>query len=339
MKKIRPNTLARALRAFFTDHIGPIRGLSPNTLQSYRDAMKLLLAFLAGHHGCHVVDLNFVHLTPQAVLAFLNHLELQRGNSAATRNMRLAAIHSFARFVASGHPEHLEQCQRLLAVPTKRACTRNVEYLEGLEIRAMLDCMDTATTDGRRDRTLLYTLFNTGSRVQELLGLRPADLRLEGLSQVLIRGKGRKERVCPLWPETAELLRQLVKETGLGEDSLERLFRNHRGEPMTRFGVRYLLRKYAQLGSKLAPTLAKRAVHPHTFRHSAAVHMLQAGVDVSSISNWLGHSGLEITNRYARIDLEAKRAAVARAGPIVEEAEALPTWRNDESILTWLESL
>ena len=339
MKKVRPNTLARALRAFFTDHIGLVRGLSPNTFQSYRDAFKLLLRFLADHHGCQVVGLDFGHLTPQAVLVFLEHLEVQRGNSTATRNMRLAAIHSFSRFVASGYPEHLDQCQRLLAVPTKRSCARNVEYLEGTEIRAMLDCMNLTTADGRRDRTLVYTLFNTGSRVQELLGLRPADLQLEVPLQVLIRGKGRKERVCPLWPETADLLRQLLTETGLGEGSLESLFRNRRGEPLTRFGVRYLLRKYAQLGIAFAPTLAKRAVHPHTFRHSAAVHMLQAGVDMTSICNWLGHSGLETTNRYARVDLETKRAAVARAGQIVEGSESMNTWHHDESILTWLESL
>jgi len=315
------------------------RGLSPNTLLSYRDAIKLLLTFLAEHYGCHVIDLDFPNITPQAVLAFLDHLESLRGNSAATRNMRLAAIHSFARFVASSYPEHLEQCQRLLAVPTKRATVRPVEYLEGLEIRAMLDSIELATAEGRRDRALLYTLFNTGARVQEVLDLRPADIQVEGPFQVLIRGKGRKERVCPLWPETADLIRELVRETGLAADSVERLFRNRRGEPLTRFGVRYLLQKYAQLGRTSAPTLAKRRVHPHLFRHSAAVHMLQAGVDLSSISNWLGHSGLETTNRYARIDLEMKRAAVAQAGPIVDNSEPVNGWHNDDSILAWLESL
>ena len=203
----------------------------------------------------------------------------------------------------------------------------------------MLDTIDRSTADGRRDHALILALFNTGARVQEILDVRPADLQLERPLQVRLRGKGRKERICPLWLQTADVLRGLLGESGLEQHSAERLFRNARGEPLTRFGVRYLLRKYARLGHSRAPGLARRRVHPHTFRHSAAVHMLQAGVDLVSICHWLGHASVETTNRYTAVDLETKRAAVAQAGPVVEETETQLAWRADESILAWLESL
>jgi integrase/recombinase XerD len=315
------------------------RGLSPHTIQSYRDAFVLLLRFLEARHHCQVVDLDIVHLTANDLIAFLEHLEAERRNDTSTRNARLAAIHSFARFVATRHPEHLQLCQQLLSVPVKRAKTRAVEYLEGNEIRAMLDSIDSTTADGRRDHALILSLFNTGARVQEILGVRPTDLQLERPFQLRLRGKGRKDRICPLWPQTARALRRLVAESRLCEDSGERLFRNRRGEPLTRFGVSYLLRKYARLGSASATTLVKKKVHPHTLRHSAAVHLLQAGVDLVSISHWLGHASVETTNRYATVDLKTKREAVARARLLVEESETLRLWRTDQSILTWLESL
>lgn len=339
MKFSKPNVLAQDLRAFFAEHVPLTRGLSPHTLLSYRDAIKLLLQFLEIRCGCSVVELDFVHIAPEAVIAFLEHLEKERHNSASTRNARLAAIHSFARFVATRHPEHLELCQRLLAIPTKRVRSKIVEYLEGQEIRAMVDATDQKTADGRRDQAMLVTFFNTGGRVQELLNIQPADLQFDRPSHVILRGKGQKERICPLWPETVTLLRALLRDNGLEERSTEPLFRNHCGQPLTRFGARYLLRKYARKGLSKAPSLEKKKVHPHTFRHSAAVHMLQAGVDLVSISHWLGHSSVVITNRYTAVDLTTKRAAIEKAGPIVAKTDTLGAWRKDESILKWLESL
>ena len=273
------------------------------------------------------------------MIAFLDDLETARGNSAVTRNARLAAIHAFARFVAAQHPEHLEVCQRLLAVPFKRARTRVVEYLADDEIGAMLHAIDRTRAPGRRDHALLIVMFNTGARVQELLDLRPRDLQLVRPLQVRLFGKGRKERICPLWPRTAEVLRALLAETRLDGASSERIFRNRRGEPLTRFGLRYLLRKYAALAHTAAPSLARKRVHPHTMRHSAAVHLLQSGVDLVSISHWLGHSSVETTNRYAVVDLETKRAALAKASPVGDDHPALAAWRSDASILAWLEAL
>lgn len=339
MKTAFPNILARALRGFFAEHLPGVRGVSPHTITSYRDALALLLRFLSDRLGESVVELDLEDLTPDNVLAFLQHLEEDRGNCVATRNARLAAVHAFARYVATLDPESIETCQRLLAVPFKRSQLRAVEYLETREIQAMLEATDRRSTDGLRDHALLLTLFNTGARVQELLDIRPQDLQLEGPCLVLLRGKGRKERFCPLWPQTAEVLKALLEETGLEPLSSQRLFRNRRGQPLTRFGVRYLVNKYAQLAQSAVPSLARKRVHPHTFRHSAAVHLLQAGVDLVSISHWLGHASVETTNRYAVVDLETKRAAIDRAGPVGDANPVPAAWRSDASILEWLEAL
>lgn len=335
----QPNSLARALRRFFADHMPLARGLSPHTVRSYRDAFVLLLRFLAKNRGRDVVDLDLGDLDPNNVIAFLDELEAGRANCAATRNARLAAIHAFARFVAAQHPEHIEVCQRLLAVPLKRATLRVVEYLEADEIRAMLDSTDRATPQGRRDHALLVVMFNTGARVQEVLDLRPCDLQLVRPLQARLFGKGRKERICPLWPRTAEILKALLAEMGLDAAPSRPIFRNRRGEPLTRFGVRYLLRKSAALAQAAAPGLVRKRVHPHTIRHSSAVHLLQSGVDLISISHWLGHASVETTNRYAVVDLETKRAALAKAGPVGDDSPALAPWRSNASILAWLEAL
>lgn len=336
---LRPTTLARDLRAFFSEHMPLTRGLSPNTIQSYRDTLMLFLRFLQARHECSVIELDFDHLTPEILIGFLDHLESERGNCVSTRNSRLAAVHSFARFAATRHPEHLELCQRLLAVPVKRCSRSAVEYLEANELRAILDCIDRCTAEGRRDYALLLAMFNTGARVQEILDVRPTDLQLERPFHVRLRGKGRKERLCPIWPSTAEQLRALLRDIPLEGDSTKQLFRNRRGEPLTRFGVRYLLQKYVRLAHPTAPSLTNKKVNPHTLRHTAAVHLLQAGVDLVSISHLLGHVSVETTNRYLAIDLETKRAALEQAGPLIEEAPTLRHWRTDEALLVWLESL
>lgn len=335
----RPTSLAHALRAFFADHLPAVRGVSPHTICSYRDAFALLLRFLAERHRRPVVKLDFEDVSPKEVIAFLHHLESKRGNSASTRNARLAAVHSFARFVATTHPEHLDLCQRILAVPFKRARPRLVEYLEADEVAAILAVPERKTADGRRDHALLLTLFNTGARVQELLDLRPADLQLVRPFQVRLRGKGRKERFCPLWPRTAEVLRAFILDTCVDAGSTTPLFRNHRGEPLTRFGVRYILRKCARLASSSAATLNGKRVHPHVVRHTTAVHLLKAGVDMVTISHWLGHASVETTNRYAAVDLDMKRAAIAKARPIAKIDPAVAAWRSNATILTWLEAL
>lgn len=339
MRPAFPNMLARALRGFFAEYLPEVRGVSPHTVRSYRDAVALLLRFIADRKRRAVVKLDLEDFEPDSVLAFLEYLEKDRGNSINTRNVRLAALHAFVRYVAGRYPEFMETCQRILAVPFKRGPTPSVEYLEAVEIQAMLEAPDRCTPKGRRDHALLLMLFNTGARVQELLDVRPQDLQLERPFLVRLFGKGRKQRVCPLWVQTAQALRALVDATGLSPLSSQRLFRNRRGEPLTRFGVRYLVDKYAKLAQANAPTLRSKSVHPHTFRHSTAVHLLQAGVDLVSISHWLGHASVETTNRYAAVDLDMKRAALARAGPVGDTPTVAVPWRSDATVLEWLEAL
>jgi len=285
-----------------------------------------------------VPTLDVDDLDPQAVLAFLHDLEVERHNIAATRNLRLAAIHAFFRYCAAEHPDRLEHCQRVLAVPFKRARSRPVEYLEFAEIQAVLAAIDRSTTHGRRDYALLAAMFNTGARVQEIVALRIADLRVEAPPHLRLFGKGRKERVCPLWPQTADLLRALVAERGGPLIADQPLFLNHRGGPLTRFGVRYILAKYCTEAQAAMPTLARKRLHPQSMRHSTAVHLLRSGVDIVTISQWLGHASVTTTNRYTTVDLEAKRQAIERARPI-DPTPGLAAWRTDASVLEWLARL
>ena len=338
MTAAAPNDLARALRAFFADHLPRVRGASPHTIRSYRDSLVLLLRFVAARSQRSVIQLDLEDLGPQPVLAFLQHLEIDRHNSAATRNVRLAAVHAFFRYCAMEHPARLEHCQRVLAVPFKRTVSRPVEYLEHGEIEAVLGAVDRRAADGRRDYALLATMFNTGARVQETVALNVADLRLDAPAQVRLHGKGRKERVCPLWPQTADLLRALLAERGRELRPDEPVFRNHRGMRLTRFGVRYLLQKYCARAQAAVPALRTKRLHPHSMRHSTAVHLLRAGVDIVTISQWLGHASVTTTHRYATVDLDMKRQALAKARPTTRAAAGPAPWRTDASVLEWLEA-
>jgi integrase/recombinase XerD len=267
MKAESPNTLARALRGFFADHLPCVRGTSPHTLHSYRDTFVLLLRFLADRGRRSVAELDVEDLGPQDVLEFLHHLEAKRGNIAATRNVRLAAIHAFFRYFATEHPERINHCQRVLAVPFKRARSRAVEYLDFPEIQAVLAAIDRTTFGGRRDYALLVTMFNTGARVQEIVTLRVVDLRLASPPHLRLFGKGRKERLCPLWPQTVELLRAFLAERHSPPQGDQPLFLNHRRGPLSRFGVRYILAKYCTQAREAMPTLAAKRLHPHSMRH------------------------------------------------------------------------
>lgn len=336
----QPNSLACGIREFFSDHLPRLRGMSPHTIHSYRDSLSLLLKFVALSKKCSVVKLDIEDITTDRVIAFLQHLEDVRNNSVTTRNVRLAAIHSFFRYLAERFPHHLDTCQRVLAIPFKRTRSRPIEYLEYEEIQAVLNTIDRSDRDGRRDYILLVTLFNTGARVQELLDLRASDLQLIKPFHARLFGKGRKERLCPLWPQTARLLEELLDEQGNDVRSNDRVFRNHRGGPLTRYGVRYLLLKYCSLASRKTQSLKTKRLHPHSIRHSTAVHLLKAGVDMSTISHWLGHASLETTNRYATVDLDTKREAISKIASVAGRGGSpIAPWKKNASILTWLESL
>jgi site-specific recombinase XerD len=339
MRNSGPNALARSLREFLSEHLPGLRGLSPHTLQSYRDTFVLLLRFLATSGGCDPAVLDLKALTPEAVMAFLDHLEKERRNTPATRNVRLAAIHAFFRFVAAQLPDRLEQAQRILGIPFKRHRSQPIDYLEYGEIQTILAQVNRSTPDGRRDYALLALMFNTGARVQEILRLRARDLQLIRPFQVQLQGKGRKVRICPLWPQTAQVLRDFCAERQIALCSEAPIFLNRRGEQLTRFGVRYILAKHCQRAQASYPTLIGKRLHPHSMRHSTAIHLLKAGVDLATISHWLGHASLNTTNKYATIDLEMKREAIARVKPPDDGLKIPAYWRQDASLLEWLESL
>jgi len=333
----QPNALARTLRQFFAAHLPRVRGLSRHTIDSYRYALILLLRFLATSRGRSVADLDLADIEAEEVIAFLDDLEHARHTIVATRNVRLAALHAFFRYVAASEPEQLARSQRILHIPFKRTDQRTIDYLEYAELQAVLEAVDRSTAAGRRDYALLATMFNTGARVQEILDLRPCDLHLDKPFQVRLFGKGRKERVCPLWPQTAALLRELCAERQLDVRAAMPLFVNQRRQPLSRFGVCYILAKHLKRAQATVLSLQGKRLHPHSMRHSTAVHLLKSGVDLSTIGQWLGHASLNTTNKYATIDLDLKRQALAQADS--PATEPLGGWRNDATILEWLESL
>jgi integrase/recombinase XerD len=338
MKSSKPTVLACSLHDFFADHMPRVRGMSPHTILNYRDCWVLLLRFVAERKKRPITKLGIEDLDHGTIISFLQMLEDKRHNSAATRNVRLAAIHAFFEYLASKYPEHLEHCQRVLAVPFKRARSRPVEYLEYDEIKAILNAIDRSHEDGRRDYILLITMFNTGARVQEIIDLRWRDLQLIKPYHARLIGKGRKERICPLWPQTAELLQKLFSTQSDAEPGTH-VFLNHRKQPLTRFGVRYLLAKYCDLAKESTPTLIEKRLHPHSMRHSTAIHLLKSGVDMVTVSHWLGHANINTTNRYISIDLDMKRKAISKIAHIDTSLTSKASWRSKASILKWLESL
>lgn len=318
MRRSAPTDLGRNLVRFFEDFLPAQRGLSPHTIRSYRDALVLLLQFVARDAQRGIEQLTIRDLSAERVTQFLRFLETDRKNGIATRNARLGSIHVFARFLATHHPEQLGSLQRVIGIPFKHgARDAPIEYLERPEMDAFLKAIDRSTVLGRRDYALFALMFNTGARVQEVLDLRRRDVRFDAPCQVRLTGKGHKVRLCPLWPATARLLSGLISETRRSDaDPANTLiFANARGAGLTRYGVRYLLRRYVAIGARTVPTLRGKRLHPHSIRHSTAIALLKAGVDFATISQWLGHAGLNTTMRYARADLDLKRQALSQVFP------------------------
>lgn len=332
-----PVELGRHLRYFLEDYLPCQRNASPHTVRAYRDALKLLLIFTANERRTSVAEMQLRAIDRETVLCFLSSIEKERGNGVATRNLRLTAIRSFFRCVAYTTPEAVEQCRRILAIPLKRCDTASIDYLTVDEIQAVLAQIPMTTARGRRDDALLRFLYNTGARIQEALDVRASDLRLESPGHARLLGKGRKERVCPLWPDTVARLRALMAERQIDLGDRAHLFTNREQKPLTRFGARYILDKYVRKAVADCPALAAKRVTPHVLRHTTAMHLLQGGVDLNTIRCWLGHASATTTNRYVEIDLEMKRRALEQVStpPAANSRAAIA----DESLLTWLEAL
>lgn len=328
--------LGHLIRLFLSEYLPRQRNASPGTIRAYRDGLKLMLRFVADSQGCAVAELSISDVDRTAVLGFLESTESQRGNSATTRNHRLAAIRAFFRFASANAAEAIEQCAQILAIPLKRAESKTVDYLTLDEIHAVLGKLPVDTAEGRRHDVLLRFLYNTGARVQEAIDVRATDLRLDSPAHVLLRGKGKKERFCPLWPDTSDRLARYLAERSVALADPVPVFTNRRGEPLTRGGVRYILSKYVAAAVGQCASLRRKNIHPHTIRHTTAMHLLQSNVDLNTIRCWLGHASITTTNRYVEIDLEMKRCAleVVSSPPTTTTAT-----KTNDALLAWLESL
>lgn len=326
------------VQAFFTEYLVEHRDLSPNTVKAYRDTLKLFFAFVCVHNKRAAPQLALEDLTAKVVLAFLADIETRRGNSVVTRNLRLAAIKTLAVYLIGQDPLWAGEYQRVAAIPVKRAPRRVMGYLEVAEVQAILKAIDRGAPSGERDYVLLSLLHNTGARVQEICDLRIDSLRLGTPAVVTIVGKGRKTRNVPLWKETAQLLRNyLARETTTSPERA--LFLNARGTPLGRFGVRHILQTHVCEASKTCRSLEDRRVGPHTMRHATAMHLLQAGVDLSIIRSWLGHVSLATTHGYVEIDLAMKRKALAACRAQGRPQNLKPLLDRNRDVIRWLDSI
>lgn len=336
MNSSKSASLLRLTESFFDSHLRRTRGASEHTVRAYRDSLKLFFVFLADQKRKSVADLGLEHIQAEAVLAFLEYVESKRRNSAISRNCRLAAIRSFVQHLLRQDVTRAGQYGRILAIRNKKALHRTAIYLEPEEARAVIATVDRRSRNGERDRGLLLFLYNTGARVSEALAVRGRDLRLERPRQVRLLGKGRKERICPLWSETVSALRPIISSAS----AEELIFKNSKGAPLTRDGVAYVLSKYVRLAALHTPALRKRRVTPHVMRHSCAVALLQAGVDVSVIRDYLGHASVATTSRYITTNLQMKRDVLEafwnRAGLTPNAAKK---WRPSPKLLAFLDSL
>ncbi len=325
---------ATLLQQFFLERLIQQRNVSPQTVAAYRDSFRLLLQFAQNQLKKSPERLLLDDLDAPLILAFLNHLESERHNTIRSRNARLAAIRSFLNFAALQEPAALPGIQRALAIPMKRYDKPLLGFLTRPEMQAILDAADCNTWSGHRDRIMFTTLYNTGGRVSEITGMHVADVVLDGTASVRIRGKGGKERRVPLWRTTANEIRKWVARIDAKPD--QPLFPSCSGARMTRSAVTARLQLTVQRATRALPQLAKRRISPHTIRHSTAMHMLQAGVDITLIALWLGHESPSTTHMYVEADLAMReRALAAVQAPTTRQVRYQPTDR----VLQFLQSL
>jgi integrase/recombinase XerD len=305
-------SLAPHIEAFLREHLARHRGASQHTCDSYAYSFQSLFAFASQKLKVAPSALSLEQLDAALISTFLEHLETNRGNSAETRNIRLAAIRSFFRFLQHREPAAVEQVRRILAIPFKKTDTRLVGYLVQEEMQALLDAPDPSTREGVRDRAMLHLAVCAGLRVSELTGLRLDDLAPQSAS-IRVRGKGRRERALPLWKTTAAALRAWLAIRG--PVSSPELFVNARGEPFSRWGVAYVLRRHTETAARKCSTLNGKQVSPHVLRHTCAMVVLQATQDIRKVSLWLGHSNLITTEVYVRADPTEKLEAIEAVVP------------------------
>jgi site-specific recombinase XerD len=328
------SALAPTLQAFFTDRLIAQRQASPRTVAAYRDTLRLLLGFAQQRTGTPPSRLDLADIDADLIAAFLSHLERDRRNGVRTRNARLAAIHSLFRYSALRHPEHAELIAKVLAIPAKRYDRTLVSFLTPPEVDALLAAPDRTTWLGRRDHALLVLAIQTGLRVSELTGLTVVDVHLRDGPHVRCHGKGRKERATPLTRQTVDVLRAWMRErSGSATDPI---FPTRQGKPLSVDAVQWLLAKHVTTATDTCPSLRGKTVSPHVLRHTCAVNLLRAGVDIATIALWLGHSDIRATQIYLHADLAIKERALARTTP---PNVAPGRYRPSDPLLAFLEAL
>ncbi len=326
------------VKRFLLEHLITVCNLSRNTQRSYRDTFRLCIPFFSNQSKKSCDKLTFDDLSINAVKDFLLYLESERHCSLSTRNQRLAALHAFAKFVGLNSPENTEWCRQICLIPFKKTKHTLIDYLEKKEMDALLNAPDKETEQGRRDRSLLLFLYNTGARADEAAQLKINDLDIahaekRDFSIVMIKGKGNKLRKCPLWQKTVYELNSLIT----GRAPSEHVFLNRCRQPLTRFGIHGIVKRYTNKIILQFPSIEKKRVSPHTIRHTTATHLLRAGVDINTIRAWLGHVSINTTNVYAEVDLEMKLNAIACC-EIKGETKAR-NWRDNKSLMNFLNAL
>jgi len=337
---MKPTDFAYYLTDFLSKYLPGTVGLSPNTIMSYRDTFSLFLEFCAEHEKITPEKFSLNNLNRKLVEGYLHWLEKTRKCIASTRNVRLAAFHSLCQYLQTEFPDYIHQAQQILSIPMKRTRKVSVQYITLDAMKFLLERPDKTTKDGRKDTVLLSLLYDSGARVQELADLKVGDIRTVSPPTVKLTGKGNKSRIVPLMKPMAELLKQYLRENDLREPYTfdYPLFSNRSKGKLTRAGIAYIVKKYADEAIKEAPELFPDKLSPHCFRHSKAMHLLQSGVNLVYIRDFLGHVDIQTTEIYARIDSEMKRKALEKSSNKVV-SEKLPAWQNNVGLLTWLKGL
>jgi integrase/recombinase XerD len=326
--------LAPTLQAFFTDRLLRQRHASSHTIAAYRDTLRMLLSYAAAQNGIPPSRLDIAQLDAPMIGAFLDHLERERGNSVRTRNARLAAIHSLFRFSALQHPEHAASISRVLAIPPKRCDQALITYLTDNEIDALLAAPDPGTRTGRRDRALLLLDIQTGLRISELTGLTIADVHLNTGAHVACHGKGRKDRITPLTAETVHVLREWLAEHVA--DPHAPLFPGRTGQRLSRDAIEHRIALHARAAARRCPSLQTKRVTAHVLRHTTAMRLLHAGIDIAVIALWLGHENIDTTRIYLFADLDLKQNAIARTRRLGHPSDR---YHPPDKLIAWLEAL
>lgn len=336
---MKPTDFARYLTEFLTVYLSGQKNASKNTILSYRDTFKLLLRYCRDTKNIPPEHITLETLSSDLISGFLNWLEKERECSVSTRNQRLAAIHSFFRYVQGEMPSRIYHFQKVLAIPIKKAEKPIVEHLTPDAIKLLLKQPDRNSAKGRRDLTIMSVLYDTGARVQELIDIKVCDVILDTPAVITLTGKGHKTRRVPILKNTVTLLQTYILDNNLNVSWKNQypLFTNNRHNKLTKEGVAYIIAKYAETARKHS-TIVPQRVKPHIFRHSKAMHLLQAGVNLIYIRDFLGHVDIRTTEIYARADTETKRKAIENAYPEIIESD-LPDWNRDPELLSWLSNL